>query len=211
MNIMFLDGSPRAKDSASAFILTALEKKLSVGPIPWHAARKPEMNRLVQEIKTCDVLVIAFPLYVDAIPSHLLKVLEALESSFSNKEKQVTVYALVNCGFHESRQNRHALAMTRIWAEKCGFLWGQGLGIGAGEMVKSVPMGRGPAANLSKALDSLAQQMPAGLPQEDLFIDPNLPKFLYKAMANHIGWPMQAKSNGISRKAIRDKLPLVIE
>lgn len=208
MHAVFLEGSPRSKDSASAFILNALETKLPAAAIDWHRARKVDLNALTQDICRCDVLVIAFPLYVDAIPSHLLRVLESLESAFVDQDSQVTVYTIVNSGFFEPEQSRHALAMSRIWAEKCGFLWGQGLAVGAGEMLKSLPMGKGPAASLGKALDALTTQMTAGTRQEDQFVAPSFPRCLYKMMGN-IGWRMQAKQNGVAAKAMNCQLPLI--
>ncbi|HAW69762.1 MAG TPA: hypothetical protein DHD79_09105, partial [Firmicutes bacterium] len=83
------------------------------------------------ELAACDTLVFAFPLYVDGIPSHLLSCLSQMEGYLKPlASKEMRVYAIVNCGFYEGRQNQHALDMMQNWCAKTRLIWGHGLGIG---------------------------------------------------------------------------------
>lgn len=207
MRILLLDGSPKVKDSASAYLLKALEERLPDQQVTWQNARKFEPEALAAAIADADALVIAFPLYVDSIPSHLLRLLEAMQPSLAEAQEKPMVYAIVNSGFYDARQNHIALAMIRIWAEKCGCVYGQGLAIGAGGMAQVAPLGQGPATSMGKRMDVLAQSVLSGNAGEDLYTEPNFPRFLYKTMA-HIGWRSEAKKNGVTRSQIKRRLPL---
>jgi hypothetical protein len=73
----------------------------------------------------CNVLVFAFPLYVDGIPSHLLNCLRKLEKFFGGLDKKdIMVYSLGNCGFYEGDQNKLAIEMMENWCAKAGLKWG---------------------------------------------------------------------------------------
>ncbi|MBQ7881680.1 MAG: hypothetical protein IJ312_03085, partial [Treponema sp.] len=57
-------------------------------------------------LENYDALILAFPLYIDSLPSHLLtqlvKIEEYLNSKKGEKSKaknKLQVYGLVNCGF----------------------------------------------------------------------------------------------------------------
>ena len=84
--------------------------------------------------------------------------LHQLEEYLVTNKKEITVYAVVNCGFYEGRQNSLAIAMMENWCHRAGLRWGQGLGIGAGGMlagIRNVPLGSGPKKNLGRALEQL--------------------------------------------------------
>mgnify|MGYP000653504169 CR=1 FL=1 len=68
----------------------------------------PQPEQL-QEAADSDVLIFAFPLYVDGIPSHMVSALLDLETVIRKKKKKRTVYAILNCGFYEGCQNAVAL------------------------------------------------------------------------------------------------------
>lgn len=208
MKILLLDGSPKVKGSASAFLLKALETRLGDGhTVTWQDARKPGTEALAAGLVQADALVVAFPLYVDSIPSHLLQVLEAIQPRLTGKGATTKVYGIVNCGFYDARQNHIALAMLRLWAETCGLTWACGLGIGGGGMAQVAPLGTGPVTSFGKSMDALAGRILAGEAGDDLYAEPNFPRFLYKTMA-HIGWRSQAKKNGISPKGMKRRIAL---
>ena len=202
MRIALINGSPKTNGSVSAAILQDVRPLLEAenrvidayhlnGP----AIRAEEIANLSQ----CDILIFAFPLYVDGIPAHLLQCLLQLEESLVTSKKEITAYAVVNCGFYEGRQNSLAIAMIENWCHRAGLRWGQGLGIGAGGMlagIRSVPLGSGPKKNLGRALEQLAINVSQGASQESLFITANFPKFAYK-LAAEAGWVRSAKTNGL--------------
>lgn len=70
MKLMLLNGSPKASGSASAAILNELNSYIegySVSQCAFHANSRLT-PALIDEIAEQDVLVFAFPLYVDGIP-----------------------------------------------------------------------------------------------------------------------------------------------
>ena len=192
--IAFINGSPKVKDSASGCILQELKSFLEHDStiIYEYYFRKPQLSvKEMEQLAECDVLVFAFPLYVDGIPSQLLSCLVQLETFFTSiKEKEIIVYSLVNCGFYEGHQNELAIEMMENWCVKAGLKWGQGIGIGSGGMLaglKNVPIGHGPKKNLGKAFKQLANNVLKCTSEENIFITANFPRVLYKLAAEMDG------------------------
>ncbi len=206
MNIMLINGSPKPNGSTSGAILSELRDYLpghTISECAFHAA-SALTPALADTLAAQDVLVFAFPLYVDAIPSHLLRILVQLEDKWKNADVDQQVFAIVNAGFYEGRQCVNALRMIKSWCEKCRLRYGRSVGIGAGGMLPSlvnVPAGHGPRKNFTKALRQLAQSIDDRVGGEDIFAVPNFPRFLYMKLA-HMGWRMQARQNGLSPKQL---------
>lgn len=206
MKIALINGSPKSNNSVSECILQELKVFIESdnNMISEYNFRKPQLNaEEIEELAEQDVLVFAFPLYVDGIPSHLLNCLIQLEKAFivANK-KDILVYTLVNCGFYEGHQNRVAIEIMENWCTKVGLKWGQGVGIGAGGMfqsVKSVPLGYGPKKNLGVVIKQLSDNIQNCNMGENTFIKPNFPRFAYK-LAAEMGWRSSIRANGLNRK-----------
>ena len=202
MKILLLDGNPKAHHSPSAHDLRAMEAFLGgQQTLLWRDARSFDGAAVARDLLDQDALVIAFPLYVDGIPSHLLVFFEAMEKSLKEHQAAARVYVLCNAGFFEARQTRLALEMMKIWCEKSGLAWGKAIGIGAGGMALAAPIGSGPFAKLGKELQTLAGLVLAGQSDHDCFVEPDFPRFLYKTIA-HFSWRSQARKNGLSGKAL---------
>lgn len=206
MKIALINGSPKIRESASACILNELKASLDNTNHIFceYSFRKRELNsNEIESLVECNVLVFAFPLYVDGIPSHLLNCIIQLETVFSVlKEKNIRVYSVINCGFYEGHQNKLAIEIMKNWCIKSGLTWGQGIGIGAGgmlPMLKNVPIGYGPKKNLEKALKQLANNILASTSDETLYITANFPRILYKLAAEK-GWRQSIKANGLKGK-----------
>lgn len=210
MKIALINGSPKAKDSSSQYILKALRSLLPEEQeiIEYHFRTPKLSNDNLEQISKCNVLVFAFPLYVDGIPAQLLNCLYEMETFFKTKPtEKITVYALVNSGFYEGHQNSIALELMKNWCEKANLTWVQGVGIGGGGMLPSmvgVPDGRGPKKNFGKALKIIASSISTGITAENIFISPNFPIFAYKLSAE-MGWRQQIKGNGLKRKDLFTK------
>ncbi|WP_018305336.1 hypothetical protein [Desulfitobacterium hafniense] len=201
LKIALINGSPKAKNSASEAALQALGTFLRDSEITEYDFRKPQLSfEHLKQLEEQEVWVLAFPLYVDGIPSHLLSCLAQLENHFKARPTpKVTVYCLVNCGFYEGEQCGLALEMVENWCAKSGRQWGQGLGIGAGGMLpalKNVPAGSGPKKNLGKALQTLAANIAHRTSGDNIFITANFPRFAYK-FAAEAGWRKMVKANGL--------------
>ncbi len=201
MKIALINASPKRGDSASKTVLQALEKRLHNVEIAWHDSASGDVPALLQAVRGCDVLVFAFPLYVDGIPANLLRQLEQICPTIAQSAPQAKVYTLVNNGFYDGCQNAPALKMMQHFTQEAGLMWGWGIGIGGGGMIQSAPIGAGPLARLGKTLDALADTILQRVTAENTTLDPNFPRFLYMQAA-HMSWRSQAKSNGLKRRAL---------
>lgn len=204
MNITLINASPKRKDSASGVILDELKGQLSGHSVAEFCLRTPELSESfhLDALAKQDIVVFAFPLYVDGIPSHLLHCLVEMESYFKTMHSQLEVYAIANCGFFEGIQNRYALQLMKNWCKKSNLRWGQGIGIGGGGMlpgIKNVPPGKGPKKDISHVLQELAENIAAGKSAENRYASPNIPRFTYK-LAAEMEWRMQIRQNGLKRK-----------
>lgn len=206
MKIAFINGSPKAKESASGCLIEDLKTLLVHDESltsDFHL-RKPILSgKDMEQMAECDALIFAFPTYVDGIPSHLLSCLSQLENFFLDiKEKDIFVYSLVNCGFFEGRQNAVAIEMMKNWCKKAGLKWGQGFGCGAGGMllsIKKVPFEHWPKKKISKALKELSINVLNRTSGEDIYASVEFPRILYK-LAGEMGWRQSIKANGLKRK-----------
>ena len=150
------------------------------------------------EIYNSDVLIFLFPLYVDGIPSNLLKLLVEFE-----KEKVIKcgskIYCVVNNGFYEGKQNYLAILQMKNWCEKVQAKWGQGVGVGAGELLpylKKCKLGKGPLKNLGEALEKFSDNILNLKSDEDIYINPNWLKGLYFFQGS-ISWVLKARKNNL--------------
>ena len=105
-------------------------------------------------------------------------------------------------GFYESVQLKNLMSMVKTWCEKCGYTYGGGVAIGAGEMIGSIitSTDKGPAKNAAQALDRLSSAINDLEDIEDIYADASgFPRALYMFAADS-GWPKGAKQNGLKRK-----------
>ena len=200
MKACLINGSPKHKDSASGLFLEALEQKLGDEfEYDRIATASIDMQDLLDSVRGSDVIVIAFPLYIDGLPSHLLRLLHSAEPKIAEIAPNAKLYGIALNGFYEGRQNQTALDMLRNFCERAGLSWGQGAGIGASPMVHAIPVGIGLNKNMGAALDVLASNIISKQSSEDIFAQTGMPRFLY-IMGGNMGWKRQAKENGLSRK-----------
>jgi hypothetical protein len=207
MNITFINGSPKAKDSASQAILNDLKTFLPSQNISEIHFSKPRVTeQQIKTLKKSEVIVFSFPLYIDSVPSNLLACMITLEKALQSLP--ITVFAISNNGFYEGIQNRYALDVIKNWSLKTKLTWGQGVGVGCGGMMaglENVPVGKGLKKNFGKALSLLSGNIHNKLSGENIYINANFPRFLYKLMA-HIGWRQEIRKNGKKAKDLYRKL-----
>lgn len=208
MKVVMINGSPKAQSGNSGHLLMHLQRLL---PQSWdfneYKIIKPkEYAAAKAEIMGCDVLILSFPLYVDSLPSHLLRFLTELETTFNavTPVRAVKVYAMINCGFFEGCQNNVAAAILQNWAVRAGLPWGRTLMTGGGEMLgetRAIPMGRGPNKNISRALTTLAASIEDLQSGDNICINPSFPRPLFIIMAHRM-WRLMLRKNGLARKAL---------
>ena len=199
MKISIINGSPKAIKSNSEILGNYLSSLLKENEIKKYYSISFRLNdENKNEIYNSDVLIFLFPLYVDGIPSNLLKLFVEFE-----KEKVIKygtkIYCIVNNGFYESKQNRLAILQIKNWCEKVNAIWGQGIGVGAGELLpylKKYPLGQGPLKNLGKVLDEFSANIITLKSDEDIYINPNWLKSLYFFQGT-ISWILKGRKNNL--------------
>lgn len=201
-SVILLNCSLRGKDSNTEKFLKRMRSLLdgdvrSIRLSPYLG----KMDELVEILSSAGKLVLGMPLYVDGIPSPVLRIMESMEKAGRCAGKKV--FVLVNNGLYESIQNRNLLSMVRSWCGKCGYSYGGGIAIGAGEMIGMMlkPSGsrKGPAKNVEIGIEKLAEAVNSSGETEDVYADANgFPRFLYMLAAN-MGWPKAGKNNGLKR------------
>lgn len=202
--LVLLNGSLRGKRSNTlAFLETIREntgKEAELYSLSQYMGRQEELLSL---LRGADTLILGMPLYVDGIPSAVLRLMEALQASRQDPGRRI--YVVSNMGFYESRQIKNLLRMVQIWSEKCSYTYCGGLAIGAGEMlgtlVRRIPLRSGPMKHAGKALLLLSERIREGKALEkDLYIGPAFfPRFLY-ILAAHINFRGEGKKNGLSAR-----------
>lgn len=199
MKISIINGSPKAIKSNSEILENYLSSLLKENEIKKYYSiyfRLNDENK--NEIYNSDILIFLFPLHVDGIPSNLLKLLVKFEEEKVIKS-ETKIYCIVNNGFYESKQNRLAILQIKNWCEKVNARWGQGIGVGAGELLphlKKYPLGQGPLKNLGKVLDKFSTNILTLKSDEDIYINPNWLKSLYFFQAT-ISWILKGRKNNL--------------
>lgn len=191
--IAFLNGSPKAAGSTTEKLLLLLQECLADETIISLSARTLTFDNLAD----CETLVIAFPLYVDGLPSHLLRYLEAYAAACPKAKR---VYALAHCGFYEGKQCHLALEMVAHFCAHTRMTYAGGAALGAALLTDTLP------APLTKpffqTLETLAQAIrtkQALLPEA--YAQPKMPRRMY-ICAGNFRWRQEAKHNGLSPKVL---------
>ena len=199
MKISIINGSPKAGRSNSEILGNYLLSLLKDNEIRKYYSISVRLDdKIKNQIYNSDVLIFLFPLYVDGIPSNLLKLLVEFE-----KEKVVNpatrVYCVVNNGFYEGKQNHLAILQIKNWCEKVKARWGQGIGVGAGELLpylKKCKLEQGPLKNLGKALEKFSINILTLKNGKDIYINPNWLRSLYFFQGS-ISWILKGRKNNL--------------
>jgi hypothetical protein len=169
----------------------------------------PMKNEILKEIVSGDIIILSFPIFGDSIPSHTLKMLTDLEAVIKSEQStHLIIYAMVNCGFYEGKQNHIAFEIIKHWCEHSGVKFGGGIGQGAGEMLgqlKHLPLEKSPFNNLSRALQTMTEKIDQKETFEVVYLNPYFPRFLWKFMGER-HWLNLAEKNGLAKKDITKRI-----
>ena len=209
MNISIVNASPKSGENSTEQFASGLAEILHPHEISHlrinHSHQK---HGETYSFDDCDALVLCFPLYIDAVPSHFIPVLQEWEVLFKTMSgKKPKVYAIVNCGFFEEEHNHIVFEIVKNWCHRAELEWGMGLGIGAGGVFAARPTDisqKRPKKNIGRKMRMLADAILCLDSGDTMYISPNFPKFLYILMGNY-GWVHLAKKNGIKKNDIRMK------
>lgn len=207
MKIIIINGSPKTIKSNSEILGNYLFPLLKENNIKKYYSIYFQLNdKTKNEIYNSDVLIFIFPLYVDGIPSNLLKLLVNFEKE-NVVRPETKIYCIVNNGFYEGRQNFLAILHMKNWCKKVKAKWGQGIGIGSGELLpylKNLKLGQGPLKNLEKTLNILSRNILTLNSDKNIYITPNWPKSLYFIQGS-FSWILKARKNNIKIRELFKK------
>jgi hypothetical protein len=202
-----LVGSPKGPNSTSNSLGTYLIEKLKQKGvtsekvyISQSLSSDKSREAMLQLIDNSDLIILAFPLYVDCLHSQMIETLELIDEHEKGKRGlgNKTLVAIANSGFPEAKHNSTALAICRIFAKQVGFRWAGGLAMGGGGMISGEPLDElgGRVRNKTKALKITAEALAQGEPIPEkavaLMAKLGIPRWMYLWMGNH-GWKSEAK------------------
>ena len=209
---LLLIGSPKpAGESSSEALGSYLLEHLAERGIhteTQHVARalrtEARTQELLHAVDHADLVILAFPLYVDSLP---YLVIEALERIAAHRQAQpsptqAAFLAIANCGFPEVQHNEMALAICEQFAAAAGLRWAGGLALGGGGAINGQPLAKagGMVHNVVAALNLAAAALAEGepVPAEAiaLMARPFIPARAYMLMGD-LGWLRLARRNHV--------------
>lgn len=213
---LLLVGSPRTKKSTSASLGSYIFDQLTTRGMETQTIQiytslysQERMKVMLDAIDRTDLVVLAFPLYVDSLPAPVTAALERIAAHRKENPTQIRFAAIANCGFPEAKHNDTALAISSEFARQNGFAWLGGLSLGAGQgVVHGTPLNEldGRAIPLKAALDLAAEALANGdpIPQtaRDLLAKPIIPAWMY-TLNGRFGWRQAAKQYGMQKELKR--------
>jgi len=210
---VLLVGSPRTKKSTSASLGGYLFEQLAERNIQtetiqlYTSINSPERTKsMLAAIDGTDLVVLAFPLYVDTLPTPVTSALEKIAEHRKLNHTSIRFAAISNCGFPEAKHTDTALAICAEFARQNGFSWLGSLALGGGQgLVGGTPLKDldGRVISIKKALElsaiALADGQPIPKSARDLMSKPIIPNWLYK-MFGSFGWKQAAKQYGVQKQ-----------
>lgn len=135
MKTVFINCSPKKRFCASAYFLS-LQRLFVRGETITEKLRTPADHvRILAELADAQAAVFCLPLYVDGIPSHVLRFMEEMEAYCKKNDLHLNIYCIANNGFIEGRQNEPLMQSFEHFCRRAGLSFGGGVGIGGGVML----------------------------------------------------------------------------
>lgn len=127
-----ISGSPKIKESNSMLFLNKVKTQLDEYSI--FELKKHKYDEIIASINESEIIVLAFPLYVDSPPSLTLEFLDYIIDNKIDLSGKL-VYSIINCGFRDANQNAIAANIISSWSKKVKAKYNGSLLIGAGEVI----------------------------------------------------------------------------
>ncbi len=104
MKISVFNGSPRGEESNSSVIIRWLLEGMNEEIFPKYLKKISEYKRYIEEVESCEKILIVFPLYTDAMPGIVMEFFEGLYAA-REKLKGKEYLFVVHSGFPEAKQS----------------------------------------------------------------------------------------------------------
>lgn len=196
-----ISGSPKTHSSNSLHFLKMISNDLEEYKL--FELKKNKYNEILKNINKSDVIILAFPLYVDSPTSITLSFLDYIIDK-KIKLKGKLVYVVVNCGFREGQQNITAINIIKRWCEKVDAIYGSSVLIGAGEIVGKDKY-KFISRKASKRIKEFSKIVQLKEKQKDIITTMDLlNNSLYCYIAN-LSWNKKGKRNNLSSDDLKAK------
>nr|MCR5794310.1 NAD(P)H-dependent oxidoreductase [Solobacterium sp.] len=94
MKTVYINCSPKKRFCASAYFLF-LQQLFVGGKKVNEKLRTPaDHDRILQQVEDADAVVFSLPLYVDGVPSHVLRFLEKMETYCQEHDLHPSIYCV---------------------------------------------------------------------------------------------------------------------
>ena len=206
---VFLNGSMRGTGGNSGKIAAKVAEQIYTETETVELRKHlSDMDGLVEKLEDAGTMILCMPLYVDGVPSQMIRLMETFERSYKGGSKKV--YLISNMGLYESSQLVNIFEAVKQWCGRMGFEYCGGLGVSAGELqgvlMQALPFRTGPTRKIALGAEKLASAIRSGERTEDIFAEPHLfPRKLFMWIANY-SWNVNARNNGISPKDLYRQL-----
>jgi len=185
---------------------------------PWHLGQHFHLPHFESPLGSvqwpADAIIISFPLYYFCLPGMLTRFLVDYQTYCTARgklNKQVKVYAIVNCGFPEPEINLEAVRVIQSFSRHLNAEFRFGVLIGGGSMMvaaKEAPFMKKAVQKLNSAFTSMAVDIQAEnfTTMESIYIEAKYPfsRPLYYFMGGR-GWITMARKNGLKKKELYRK------
>jgi hypothetical protein len=223
---LLIVGSPKTKSPSTSGVLgeELLGRMAAAGweteslTLKTSTFREAGEADLLAATDRADLILLAFPLYIDTVPYLVGKALEVVAEhrrAAGDGARPQGLFVLANNGFPEAHQNNLALSIVRRFAARSGMTWLGGMALGAGEgMIGGRPLtAKGengiPLFRVSQALDAAGAALARGeaLPAEAWqgmakVPIPHMPRLIWHQLFMRGAasfWQKQAAGHGLSK------------
>ena len=120
MKTVFINCSPKKRFCASAYFLF-LQGLFVGGEKVKESLRTPaDHARILEQLRDARAVVFGLPLYVDGVPSHVLRFLQEMEAFCRGNGLKLRVYCIANNGFIEGKQNEPLMQVFENFCVRTG-------------------------------------------------------------------------------------------
>jgi hypothetical protein len=220
-NALFIVGSPKARHSTSEVLGMHVVDALTQAGIhtetiiAHHALRTSASTAsFLACYDQADVVLIAYPLYVDSLPYPLTQLMETMRDHRAQQPIAHTqrLACIGNCGFPEASHLDISVGMCQAFAQETDMAWYGALAIGEGGAISGQALSaiQGRLRHQMAALGMMSQALIADqpIPQEaiELAARPIIPHRMYTLMGT-VGWHWQSHAHGVHQDLYAQPFP----
>jgi len=193
LKILLLNGSGRKEYGNSECILRKLREFLEIkGETDIEECRitknPDDYIDICNKMQVASVIVLSNPIYYSSLPAFILLFLQKIRQNWQENGVAHKVYFICNCGYYEPDEGENCIYQLKQWTKQMNFEWGQGLSVGASEMMgklRNIPVNVGPNQIMGEKLNILSDSIinfatgenlysiPAGISKKEFFVQVN--------------------------------------